>query len=133
MPPPPRARRSGPPGTSAPAPPRRAGSPRRCQPPPCQEVGKPPERVLAETHGVSRITIRQAVHKLAAAGLVEVRQGGPTRVRDPAKADARVLELLLRFGGRLRSARANFRRDLEEYSSARSTMAPSSPCRWRSC
>lgn len=76
----------------------------------------PAERLLAERHGVSRIIVRQAVHKLKDVGLVEVRQGGATRVLDPAKADARVLELLLRYGSRLQSGAAEqLLRDLQEY------------------
>ncbi|MDP3844916.1 MAG: GntR family transcriptional regulator [Pseudomonas sp.] len=76
----------------------------------------PSERLLAERYGVSRIIVRQAVHKLKDVGLVEVRQGGATRVLDPAKADARVLELLLRYGSRLQSGAAEqLLRDLQEY------------------
>lgn len=76
----------------------------------------PAERLLAERYGVSRITVRQAVHKLKDAGLVEVRQGGASRVLDPARADARVFELLLRYGARLRSdAARRLLRDLDEY------------------
>ncbi|MBF6331320.1 FadR/GntR family transcriptional regulator [Nocardia transvalensis] len=42
----------------------------------------PAERQLAETLGVSRPTVREALQRLAHAGLVEVRQGGATTVRD---------------------------------------------------
>jgi GntR family transcriptional repressor for pyruvate dehydrogenase complex len=62
----------------------------------------PPERVLAEQFGVSRIVLRQAVHRLADAQLVRVRQGGATVILDPAEAgDLRVLALyyLLDPGG----------------------------------
>lgn len=75
----------------------------------------PPERVLAETHGVSRIIVRQAVHTLVDAGLVEARQGGASRVLDVAAADARALELLFRYGSRLRGGGARLRADLVEY------------------
>lgn len=76
----------------------------------------PAERLLAERYGVSRTIVRQAVHKLKDVGLVEVRQGGATRVLNPAKADARVLELLLRYGSRLQSGAAEqLLRDLNEY------------------
>jgi GntR family transcriptional regulator len=40
----------------------------------------PPERRLAETHGVSRVTVRRAVEQLARDGLVEQRQGSGTYV-----------------------------------------------------
>ncbi|HEX6073959.1 MAG TPA: GntR family transcriptional regulator [Micromonosporaceae bacterium] len=42
----------------------------------------PSERRLAEVLGVSRPTVREALQRLAHAGLVEVRQGGATTVRD---------------------------------------------------
>lgn len=42
----------------------------------------PSERRLAEVLGVSRPTVREALKRLAAAGLVEVRQGDATTVRD---------------------------------------------------
>lgn len=59
----------------------------------------PPERVLAEQFGVSRIIARQAVHRLAELGLVRVRQGGTTVVLDPEQsADLRVIELMYRYG-----------------------------------
>jgi GntR family transcriptional repressor for pyruvate dehydrogenase complex len=54
----------------------------------------PPERVLSARHGVSRIIVRQAVHRLAELGLVRPRQGGATVVLDPEEAtDLRVLAL----------------------------------------
>jgi GntR family transcriptional regulator, transcriptional repressor for pyruvate dehydrogenase complex len=58
----------------------------------------PAERELAQRHGVSRITVRQAVHKLKDAGLVAVQQGGATRVLHARPGDARLLPLLHRFG-----------------------------------
>ena len=42
----------------------------------------PSERRLADVLGVSRPTIREALQRLAHAGLVEVRQGGATTIRD---------------------------------------------------
>ncbi|WP_067563399.1 FadR/GntR family transcriptional regulator [Nocardia acidivorans] len=42
----------------------------------------PAERALAEALGVSRPTVREALQRLAHTGLVEVRQGGSTMVRD---------------------------------------------------
>ena len=54
----------------------------------------PPERVLGEQFGVSRIVLRQAVHRLADVGLVRVRQGGATLVLDPGDAgDIRLIGL----------------------------------------
>lgn len=58
----------------------------------------PPERVFAERFDVSRIIVRQAVHRLADLGLVRVRQGGATTVLDPeAATDLRVLALFYKF------------------------------------
>jgi DNA-binding FadR family transcriptional regulator len=58
----------------------------------------PPERVLAARHDVSRIIVRQAVHRLADMGLVRVRQGGATIVLDPEEAtDLRVLQLFYKL------------------------------------
>jgi DNA-binding FadR family transcriptional regulator len=42
----------------------------------------PSERTLAERFGVNRTTVREAVQRLEAWGLVEIRQGGGTRVTD---------------------------------------------------
>lgn len=42
----------------------------------------PSERDLADTLAVSRPTVRAALQRLAQSGLVEIRQGGGTRVRD---------------------------------------------------
>ena len=42
----------------------------------------PSERRLAEVLGVSRPAVREALTRVAAAGLVEVRQGDATTVRD---------------------------------------------------
>ena len=54
----------------------------------------PPERILGEKFGVSRTVLRQAVHRLAEAKLVRVRQGGATVVLDPADAgDIRLIGL----------------------------------------
>jgi GntR family transcriptional regulator, transcriptional repressor for pyruvate dehydrogenase complex len=58
----------------------------------------PPERVLSEQFGVSRIIARQALHKLADIGLIEVRQGGKTLVRPFAEVtDLRALMLLYEY------------------------------------
>lgn len=59
----------------------------------------PPERELAERFGVSRMLVRQGVHRLAEAGLVQLRQGGATKVLDAsACGDLRIIELYYRFG-----------------------------------
>lgn len=42
----------------------------------------PSERRLAELFGVSRPAVREALKRLSASGLIEVRQGGVTTVRD---------------------------------------------------
>jgi DNA-binding FadR family transcriptional regulator len=48
------------------------------------EVGAavPSERVLAERFGVNRHAVREALKRLEQAGLVQISQGGPTRVLD---------------------------------------------------
>lgn len=59
----------------------------------------PPERELAERFGVSRLIVRQAVHRLADIGLVRVKQGGATQVVHPNDArDLRVIELVYTLG-----------------------------------
>lgn len=45
----------------------------------------PPEKELADSFGVSRGVVREALKSLAAIGLVESRQGSGTFVRDPAR------------------------------------------------
>jgi GntR family transcriptional regulator len=68
----------------------------------------PPEPALAETHGVARITVRRALARLAAEGLVERRPSAGTRVTfertaPPVVADiADVLASLLEMGRRTR-------------------------------
>lgn len=59
----------------------------------------PAERELSARFGVSRLIVRQAVHRLADMGLARVRQGGPTQVLHPNDArDLRVIELVYRLG-----------------------------------
>ena len=54
----------------------------------------PPERELSERFGVSRIVVREAIHRLKEYELVRVRQGSPTMVLDPDRAtDIRLLGL----------------------------------------
>ncbi|WP_068272522.1 FadR/GntR family transcriptional regulator [Aldersonia kunmingensis] len=61
----------------------------------------PSERRLAEVLGVSRPTVREAIKRLSAAGLVEVRQGDATTVRDFRRHAGMELlpQLLIRSGG----------------------------------
>jgi GntR family transcriptional repressor for pyruvate dehydrogenase complex len=62
----------------------------------------PSERELALRLGASRVLVRQAIHRLAELGLIEVRQGASSRVRDPVDSpDLRVIELVYRLGARL--------------------------------
>ncbi|EME21779.1 FadR/GntR family transcriptional regulator [Rhodococcus triatomae] len=60
----------------------------------------PSERNLAEAFGVSRPAVREAIQKLTQAGLVEVRQGEPTSVRDYVRSGGPELlpHLLIRGG-----------------------------------
>lgn len=54
----------------------------------------PPERELSERFGVSRIVVREAIHRLKEYELVRVRQGSPTLVLNPDDAtDMRLLGL----------------------------------------
>ncbi|TFV54699.1 FadR family transcriptional regulator [Mycobacterium sp. PS03-16] len=62
----------------------------------------PSERRLAEVLGVSRPAIREALKRLTAAGLIEVRQGDTTTVRDFRRtAGLDLLPRLLMRGGDL--------------------------------
>jgi DNA-binding FadR family transcriptional regulator len=62
----------------------------------------PSERRLAEVLGVSRPAVREALKRVAAAGLVEVRQGDATTVRDFRRhAGLDLLPRLLLRGDRL--------------------------------
>ncbi|MBN6039483.1 FadR/GntR family transcriptional regulator [Amycolatopsis sp. 195334CR] len=65
----------------------------------------PAERQLAEVLGVSRPAVREALQRLAQTGLVEVRQGGGTTVRDyRSHAGLDLLPRLLIRGGQLDTA-----------------------------
>nr|CEL18876.1 Transcriptional regulator, GntR family [Kibdelosporangium sp. MJ126-NF4] len=62
----------------------------------------PAERRLAEVLGVSRPAVREALQRMAHAGLLEVRQGGATTVRDFRRyAGLDLLPRLLFAGGEL--------------------------------
>jgi GntR family transcriptional regulator, transcriptional repressor for pyruvate dehydrogenase complex len=62
----------------------------------------PSERDLASEFAVNRSSVREAIHRLEAWGLVEVRQGGGTRVRDfLTSAGMQLLPWLLAPGGAL--------------------------------
>src|SRR3954452_25638875 len=43
----------------------------------------PPERVLAENHGVNRTSLRQALSRLERSGMIETRQGSGSRGGPP--------------------------------------------------
>ncbi|QFU90515.1 FadR/GntR family transcriptional regulator [Amycolatopsis sp. YIM 10] len=65
----------------------------------------PAERQLAEVLGVSRPAVREALQRLAQTGLVEVRQGGGTTVRDyRSHAGLDLLPRLLIRAGQLDTA-----------------------------
>jgi DNA-binding FadR family transcriptional regulator len=71
----------------------------------------PPERELATRFQISRVLVREAIHKLKELGLVRVRQGGQTVVLDPANAlDPRVIILMVE----LAAASGSIVRDLLE-------------------
>src|SRR5215471_5236469 len=56
----------------------------------------PPERDLAALFNVSRLIVRQAVHRLKEIGLVRVRQGGQTIALDPDEStDPRLVALTM--------------------------------------
>src|SRR5687768_18197671 len=55
----------------------------------------PAERALTEALGVNRQAVREALQRLAEAGLVEIRHGGRTRVTDYRRTSG--LELLPRL------------------------------------
>ena len=58
----------------------------------------PPENELAAQFGVSRMILRQALHRLADLGLLAVRQGGATRVLAlDESSNLQILELLYRL------------------------------------
>jgi DNA-binding FadR family transcriptional regulator len=62
----------------------------------------PGERKLAELFGVSRPAVREALQRLSAAGLIEVRHGGVTTVRDYRRhASPDILPQLLLHDGKL--------------------------------
>src|SRR5690348_6479207 len=62
----------------------------------------PAERKLAEVLGVSRPAVREALQRLSQAGLIEVRQGDTTTVRDFRRhAGLDLLPRLLLLGGTL--------------------------------
>ncbi len=58
----------------------------------------PAERELAASLGVTRPTLREALQRLGRDGLLEIRQGKPTRVLHPHEGGLRVLAHLSRHG-----------------------------------
>ncbi|GAA4816996.1 FadR/GntR family transcriptional regulator [Nocardioides caeni] len=79
----------------------------------------PSERRLAEVLGISRPAVREALQRMAQTGLVEVRQGGTTTVRDFRRAAG--LDLLPRLLVRAGSFDPGVARSLIE---ARSEVGP---------
>lgn len=66
----------------------------------------PAERDMAERYSVSRVLVREAVHKLKELGLVRVKPGGQTVVLDPGEAsDPRIISLELELDGATPAAR----------------------------
>lgn len=61
----------------------------------------PSERELAEKYGVNRSSVREAMKRLEAWGLVKIRQGGPTRVADLLDAGLHLLPAIMEAGGDL--------------------------------
>lgn len=62
----------------------------------------PSERDLADRYGVNRSSVREAVRRLEGWGLVEIRQGGATRITDfLVSAGIQLLPHLIAPGGRL--------------------------------
>lgn len=62
----------------------------------------PSERELAAKFEVNRSSVREALHRLEAVGLIEMKHGGATRVRDVlVSAGLHLLPFLVARGGRL--------------------------------
>ncbi|MCP4807750.1 MAG: FadR family transcriptional regulator [Proteobacteria bacterium] len=62
----------------------------------------PAERLLAEQFGVNRSSVREALHRLEAWGLVEIKHGAGARVTDfLASAGLQLLPFLIAPGGQL--------------------------------
>jgi GntR family transcriptional regulator, transcriptional repressor for pyruvate dehydrogenase complex len=77
----------------------------------------PSERALSETFGVNRHAVREAIKRLQQAGLVQVAQGGATRVRDWRRTAG--LDLLVSLVGTARGAeRDGLLRDVLEMRAA---------------
>lgn len=75
----------------------------------------PPERALSERFGVSKLLVRQAIHRLAAAELVRVRQGDVTRVVDPSRSSSlEVIDLTYRLAPESEGAQHIARHVLEK-------------------
>jgi GntR family transcriptional regulator, transcriptional repressor for pyruvate dehydrogenase complex len=83
----------------------------------------PPERKLVQMFGVSRSSIRDAIHKLQLYGLVETRQGIGTVVRDPFGKDwSAALTSTLGLPSAQLSELLDFRRILEPPLAARAAL-----------
>lgn len=68
----------------------------------------PSERVLSERFGVNRHAVREAVKRLQQAGLVQVSQGGATRVLPWSRTGGLELLVDLPAAGNPRAARASY-------------------------
>lgn len=64
----------------------------------------PSERELASKFEVNRSSVREALLKLEAWGLIEIRHGGATRVRELVSAGLQILPFLLTTRGRVNRA-----------------------------
>ena len=75
----------------------------------------PTEGELSERFDVSKVIVRQAIHRLATAGLVRVRQGDQSRALDPRDAvSLGVIELFYHLAPRTDAARELSRHVLEK-------------------
>jgi len=72
-----------------------------------------PERELAETLGVSRTTVRDAISKLVVMGYLEHRQGQGTFVRKPTLTNGNLLAEAMRFEDATLKDLLEFRKGLE--------------------
>ncbi|MDG1259306.1 MAG: GntR family transcriptional regulator [Paracoccaceae bacterium] len=66
------------------------------------DIQLPPERVLAELAGISRVTVRRAISALAEEGLVEQRRGAGTFVRPQVEKLQQSLSSLVSFSENIR-------------------------------
>src|SRR5579864_1851716 len=82
----------------------------------------PPERELAQAFGVSRSSIRDAIRRLEAVGLVRPRQGAGTVICEPADSAANPLTSILHQKHRMISELLDVRKIIERALSARAAV-----------